>query len=156
VTRRLFTILSALSHLLCIGVIVLWARSYVAPDAVAWTGAGRLTEWSIHSSRGWIGIEGTRTSNGVAPATGRWTWDSGDAFWAPWGWPAGAIRYWHLFIYSAALPVVWWTVYGRHAVLTRYRITRGRCLTCGYDLRATPDLCPECGVAPARAATSEA
>ena len=45
-----------------------------------------------------------------------------------------------IFLFAAIVPVLW----GRR----RRRQRSGRlCASCGYDLRATPDRCPECGAA---------
>lgn len=56
----------------------------------------------------------------------------------------------HLVIYTHAiyplaifllLPMAWLV----HKRYTRRRLEARQCLACGYDLRATPDRCPECG-----------
>jgi hypothetical protein len=37
---------------------------------------------------------------------------------------------------------------GRRQVLREYRKANGLCMACGYDIRATPDRCSECGAIP--------
>ena len=52
--------------------------------------------------------------------------------------------YWLPQTASAILPTLWLVLRLR----ARRRRRTGLCPTCGYDLRATPDRCPECGTTP--------
>jgi hypothetical protein len=49
----------------------------------------------------------------------------------------------YLLIPLALIPALWL----RRRRLENYRLSLGHCPACGYDLRATPDRCPECGTA---------
>ena len=83
----------------------------------------------------------------VAPATQAITWGlpRGSPVTAA-GYRSLVISWWVLVLGSSMLPAMraWrWCV----------RIPRAEqnvCVDCGYDLRATPDRCPECGTIPTR------
>ena len=55
------------------------------------------------------------------------------------------VGYWLLLAVGSILPICWFCT-------VMWRKTRkpkiGMCATCGYDLRATPERCPECGNVP--------
>ena len=53
------------------------------------------------------------------------------------------IPYWFIALCAAIPPAVY--VRLRSAARRRLRASRGECLRCGYDLRASPERCPECG-----------
>ena len=87
---------------------------------------------------GWDAPPATTTWNRLGFAAWETGWsasfaDSQDRVWA--------IPAWLLCAALAILPAVW--VYGAYRRHRRRLI--GRCIACGYDLRATPDRCPECG-----------
>ena len=48
----------------------------------------------------------------------------------------------------ALLPALRISLAMRTALVMRTRRNRGLCQACGYNLRATPDRCPECGIVP--------
>lgn len=55
---------------------------------------------------------------------------------------------WSITAAWALLPLMWTTLQVGTRKLARKRGDLHLCRTCGYDLRATPDRCPECGAIP--------
>ena len=84
--------------------------------------------------RGWLGFEkgywAATVGNGVLSGPVR-----GDYL---------SVPVWFLLLASGVLPASW----GVGAARRRRRARGGLCRRCGYDLRATPARCPECGAVP--------
>lgn len=155
--RHAFTAFAALSLLLCLAVCVLWVRSYPhGQDLYEHWAEGFYGSTFVNSRRGSLNLihyprVGDAGENEHGLDLLGLTLSAGD------GLSRGAgvyhyaldIRYWVLFALTAA-PPLWWAV-GR-LLSRRGGAVRGLCPACGYDLRATPDRCPECGADGTRAA----
>ncbi|MDB5355840.1 MAG: hypothetical protein JWN24_2293 [Phycisphaerales bacterium] len=141
--RHLFTLLAALSLLLCGYLIYRWAWPDDMQVIVNLNGRlvvhrGELTAQSVEESarnvfidpgdvRHWTfaGFEYARTS------------------WGPGSTTVTAVPLPYVILAAAVLPALWG--FGRWRSI---RPGPGHCSACGYDLRATPDRCPECGTVP--------
>jgi hypothetical protein len=62
-----------------------------------------------------------------------------------------SVPHWFLGI-PCSVPLLLWVRSYARAVASRRRLRQSLCPACGYDLRATPDRCPECGAVPERSA----
>lgn len=56
---------------------------------------------------------------------------------------AFSLGWWLLILWF--LPVVYFAIHWRRRMLFRRAMAKSICHQCGYDLRSSPDRCPECG-----------
>ena len=175
--RRLFDITATLSLLLCAATCVLWGRCYGAPHRItvsrvldrpinvgigdqrtvfehsAAVGENSLTllRWWYHKGGG--GDLGFQVGHAPTSAPSARPWQANwfgfcyfNQEWESFGRREVALQLWFLVALLGVAPAAW--VASRRAGTHQ----SGRCVACGYDLRATPGRCPECGIAAGAAA----
>jgi hypothetical protein len=160
----MFTIVSAISLLLCIATVALCVRSYSTYDSLS-KPVGPLKGRPEDSFRNGYLIESRPATLSISlrhfiahpniPGDADWsmyctTRDPADS---PQGFDFMSqegigervwsimFPHWSLAVFFGILPTYSLIAFIRHR---KHRLP-GLCPTCGYDLRATPDRCPECG-----------
>jgi hypothetical protein len=154
--RHLFTLCAAASLLLCVAAAAMAVRSFSVEDELEYLSPGGrllmliskngrldvlyLSSWISDDDPGFTYMQGSPAAYGGTDYSKRAL-----------GFGAGVqlnggrfvnIPYWFLALSAAVPPFV-----AVKRIRKRRRLSRrGLCAVCGYDLRASPDRCPECGV----------
>jgi hypothetical protein len=153
--RILLNVATALSLLLALATVALWVRSYSVYDQFG-VQVGQLSP-RVSTTPGGLALLVVTMSPEEAAASDRWWWST-DAIDSVSPWPGSTLgfKYENLQIATRTLRGViipGWFALLVMALLPAYRLARrmcrrpklGHCRHCGYDLRATPERCPECG-----------
>ena len=171
--RILLNALTILSLVLCLASAILWARSFGRIYALGWTqppgpdGGGDYVSGNFSGGGAALAVGWMSARAFGSRPPGGWFWWRDDrppiryAGGMPanrWGWGRDSFRNadlrYHAIVFPGWLPAVGFTALplarGALLVRRRRRVREGHCKKCGYDLRATPDRCPECGGIPAR------
>jgi hypothetical protein len=170
-TRRLLNLLTALSLLLCLALTVTWAASYVSPRTWNWGDDKAAVGRSVLLRKGLFlfymasnfrPIDARLHPNGDSEVisqtpqyddeflgvhVSKWDVERSTEPGVNYGQCLQVGSSFTLPIFATALLPAWWVM--RRALVSEARRQLRRknnlCRRCGYDLRATPERCPECG-----------
>jgi hypothetical protein len=148
--RRLLNLLAAGSLVLCVAACGLWVVSYRYFSVVGvWPSPAERRAYGLASSHGSLCFLSVAEGNGG----GRWAWRHERSRLRDQRLVGTAGFTWHHTARESIVAVPYWllTVFLATPIAARLgkrpKPVEGVCATCGYDLRATPDRCPECGAA---------
>ena len=166
--RHLFTLCSAASLLVCLAAAVFAVRGIWRSDWVNYAGHRNSVMAASIGSTGWytywadatIGVHGWHAGSdpatapyfqmppadhlhllGLSLVRGRTAPSQNSPLGGNRFYMTLMVPHWMLALAAAVLPAFWLRRHRRHLG----RLTRGLCPACGYDLRASPERCPECG-----------
>ena len=155
--RRLFTSLSAVSLVLCIGATTSWCRSYFDQDGLLVLKIPNGVQ--IRHDRGSVNLNFTKNMlDSVEPERLHLVYIKSPICSHPNWMPRfmgfgfkGRTRlevawsvvapHWFLVLITLILPLAWGTRFSRR----RLQAKKHFCINCGYDLRGSKFRCPECG-----------
>jgi hypothetical protein len=154
--RRFFNILTAVSAILllpCVATMGLWILSIWVGTEWNYCSKGEGPYFVVMSADGCIDVEYEPINTGVGSHLTEFHEFANDVDsifrWNHLGFNVHldshvshvVIPDWFICSITAVLPFLWYRSYRQRRLAER----KGLCITCGYDLRATPDRCPECG-----------
>ena len=165
--RRHFTLVSALSLVLCVATAAVWVRSYWIQHTVAVNQT--KDSWGVSVNFGRIGLfhvfhiglaendpgvihtaefavpprsdNGSETDSAIYFYCNYWGFGGEKSDGGPTCWHVFWLLVWFIVLLTAIPPGAWLLIH-------RTKRDGTPCRCCGYDLRATPERCPECGTVP--------